>query len=207
MKYKDYNDNELIFYVSENNEMAEDILYEKYRPLIVNQAFNLYKTSKYNGVDVNDLIQVGFYGFNKAVNYYNDNMEVTFYTFARLCIKRRMYTFINNSNRVKHDYLNSAFRFEYSVDNSNVLSFNSSSSYWLNDYAYEPEKVFVNKERLEEVVTFIKYNFTPLEKEVFQLNLNGFSYNEISNLLSITCKSVDNTLQRIKEKLKSLTKI
>lgn len=206
MKYKDYNDNELIFYISENNEVAEDILYTKYKPLIVNQAFNLHKGNKYNGVDINDLIQAGFYGLDKAINYFNDNMEITFYTFARLCIKRKMYTFLNTNNRVKHDYLNNAFRFEYSVDSSNVLSFSPNSSYWLNDYTYEPELLFLNKERLEEVFIFIEYNFTPLEKEVFQLHLNGFSYNEISNQLSINDKSVDNTLQRIKEKLKPLTK-
>lgn len=38
MKYRDYNDDELISYIEEQNEDAEEILFEKYKPLIVRFA-------------------------------------------------------------------------------------------------------------------------------------------------------------------------
>ena len=46
MKYRDYNDNELLYYVSEHNEDAEEILYEKYKPMIVNFSKKVYPFSK-----------------------------------------------------------------------------------------------------------------------------------------------------------------
>ena len=38
MDYRDYNDYELIHYISENSEEANDIIFKKYEPLIVNTA-------------------------------------------------------------------------------------------------------------------------------------------------------------------------
>ena len=38
MNYRDYNDYELLSYVSEKNEEASEVLFEKYRPLILATA-------------------------------------------------------------------------------------------------------------------------------------------------------------------------
>ena len=46
MKYRDYNDYELLSYISEQNEDAEEILYKKYKPMIVSFAkkyFHMYQ--------------------------------------------------------------------------------------------------------------------------------------------------------------------
>ena len=43
MQYREYNDYELLNYISENNEEANEILFEKYKPLIVNISNKLYK--------------------------------------------------------------------------------------------------------------------------------------------------------------------
>ena len=34
MDYRDYNDNEILSYIYENNEEANEILYKKFEPLI-----------------------------------------------------------------------------------------------------------------------------------------------------------------------------
>ena len=54
MDYKDYNDNELLWYIAEQNEMATDILYKKYEPLIVNFAKKMYEYCQYSGLEIND---------------------------------------------------------------------------------------------------------------------------------------------------------
>ena len=41
--YKEYNDYELLYYISEKNEDASDILLKKYDPLIISIAKKLYK--------------------------------------------------------------------------------------------------------------------------------------------------------------------
>ena len=49
MQYREYNDYELLNYISENNEEANEILFEKYKPLIVNISNKLYKYCKNKG--------------------------------------------------------------------------------------------------------------------------------------------------------------
>ena len=43
---------------------------------------------------------------------------------------------------------------------------------------------------------------TPLELQVFELKINGFQYKEIAEMLDKDPKSIDNAIQRIKNKLK-----
>ena len=45
------------------------------------------------------------------------------------------------------------------------------------------------------------------EKDVLYLMVDGFSYKEIATILNLEPKSVDNTIQRIKNKVKSIIKI
>ena len=46
MDYREFNDYELISHIRENIEEANDILYNKYKPLIESNARKLLKTSK-----------------------------------------------------------------------------------------------------------------------------------------------------------------
>ena len=76
MQYREYNDYELLNYISENNEEANEILFEKYKPLIVNISNKLYKYCKNKGLELNDLIQEGMLGLNLALkNYDQNNMQ------------------------------------------------------------------------------------------------------------------------------------
>ena len=59
-----------------------------------------------------------------------------------------------------------------------------------------------------ELISKIRSNLTSLEDQVFMLKINNFDYIEIANLLCKSPKSIDNALQRIKTKVKTiLTKI
>ena len=46
MKYKQYNDYELIYMVRENDDSSRDILYQKYIPIIHHLANNFYQTNQ-----------------------------------------------------------------------------------------------------------------------------------------------------------------
>ena len=49
MDYKEYNDNELLYYVNEANEEATEIIYKKYEPLINNLARKIINYCKNSG--------------------------------------------------------------------------------------------------------------------------------------------------------------
>lgn len=91
MDYKEYNDYELLDYISENNSDANEILYNKYIPLINSIAKSLYKYCKNQGLELNDLCQEGLLGLNYAIKTFDDTKDNTFYTYARTCIKRKNY--------------------------------------------------------------------------------------------------------------------
>ena len=50
----------------------------------------------------------------------------------------------------------------------------------------------------------VKEALSPLEQKILALYLGGYNYNEIAQIASISKKSIDNGLSRIKNKLSFL---
>ncbi len=201
MNYKDYNDNELISYIFENNEEANEILYEKYKPLIVNMATKMISYSNNLGLEINDLIQEGMVGLNSAINNYSENKNVTFYTFAKTCIERQMITLIRTSKRQKHKFLNESLSLESENDKNEV-----NLEYFFGDDEYNPENILVNMEEKKSLLKEINNILTPLEQQVFELKMSDFKYTEIAEILDKDPKSIDNAIQRIKIKIRKILK-
>ena len=106
MDYKDYNDYELLDYIAENNEDANNIMYKKYEPLIYKTAKRMYKYGKKLGLDLNDLIQEGMLGLSKAIESFDENGDTMFYTYAKLCIERKILSSVISSGRSHQKVLN-----------------------------------------------------------------------------------------------------
>ena len=66
-----------------------------------------------------------------------------------------------------------------------------------------PAKRAIDRENFENLKTTIKENLSKMELEVLKLYLQGYSYNEISQRLSLSNKTIDNSLMRIKTKLRA----
>ena len=81
---KEYNDYELLYMISENNEEAEEILYNKYRPIVEMKASRYLKVGKKLGLESNDLIQEGLVGLNDAIKKYDNQKDTLFYSFANM---------------------------------------------------------------------------------------------------------------------------
>ena len=197
MNYKEYNDNELLYYVSENNEEATEIVYKKYEPLINNLAHRIINYCKNSGIEVNDLIQEGMLGLSKALEEYKDNKDASFYTFAKTCIERKMISAAIAARRQKHKILNESFSIESTDDNGNNVY-----EYILSDDKTNPETMLLNLERERDILNKAASVLTYFEIQVFELKINGFNYKEIAEILDREVKAIDNALQRIKTKLK-----
>ena len=195
MDYKDFNDYELLSYIAEGNEEANNIIIKKYEPLINKIALKILPFCKNNGLDLSDLVQEGMIGLNHAIEKYHEMGSALFYTYANKCIERKMISVVISSNRNKNKILNESI--SYDDDENLLLKF-------IKDSSPSPEEVLISEELEEKLLSKIKGKLTDLEEQVFTLLINGFKYKEIAQILDKEEKSIDNTIQRLKSKIKKV---
>ena len=199
-KYKDENDYELLYLVSENNEDAKDIFFKKYDNIIKMKASKYTSFVLSKGFDFNDLLQEGRLGLSQAIKDFQEQKNVQFYTFANLCINRQIATFLRNIARDKHKILNESI----SLDTSTNTIGRPLTELILDDKNIDPEESFIEMEEKTELYNKIEKKLSSMENDVFNLRTQGFTYKEISQLLNITEKSVDGAIVRIKSKISNI---
>lgn len=197
MIYKELNDYELLS-MKNDNEDAYDILYKKYEPLIYKIAKKMYQTNRIKGIDLTDFIQEGNIGFTQAIKHYNEQKNILFFTYAKVCIEKAIISFIISSNRQKHKFLNESISMDALVENEQANSLEKI----VMDNSLDPFKIIVNKEN--NLYKNIKEKLTDFELSVLELRYYGFDYKEIAKLLDKDTKSIDNAIQRIKNKSKKI---
>ena len=101
--YEQMTDEQLIGKLRGGDSHIIDYIMEKYKNLVRKEANAMYLL----GGENDDLIQEGMIGLFKAVQDYDTQQETSFYSFAKLCITRQMYSAIEASKRKKHSPLNS----------------------------------------------------------------------------------------------------
>lgn len=201
--YSEYtleSDEVLIGRLRQGEQPIMDYLLEKYKKLVKIKAKTMYIL----GGDNEDLIQEGMIGLFKAIRNYDFGRDASFYTFADLCVSRQMYSAVRASNCQKHLSLNT-----YISLNSMPFGGNGAEDMELADVVpsgeiNDPEKLFLDKERVEYLERKIEEELSDFEKQVLDLYLTGMSYSQIAKVLGRDEKSTDNALQRLKAKIKKL---
>ena len=130
-----------------------------------------------------DLEQEGIWGLYSAVESYDPSRGIPFDAFAVMCIKRKMYTYSSRFIKNVPNYVDE-------IDNvSSEEKF---------------EEDILDRAEISDIFGKLKDTLSDLENNVLVLYLQELSYAEISDKLSITEKSVDNAMSRVKVKLKKL---
>ncbi|MBQ2706424.1 MAG: sigma-70 family RNA polymerase sigma factor [Agathobacter sp.] len=195
MNYTNYTDEALIDMLRSGDAEIADYLMEKYKPLVRKKTNAMYLI----GGETEDLIQEGMIGLFKAMRDFDQRREVSFFSFAELCINRQLYSALEASNRKKHIPLNTYISFSNKEDADGV-----SLEQMLTDETASPEQLMIEHESKEEFFQRLQEKLSPMEKKVLYLYLEGHSYTQIAELMEKTPKSIDNSLQRIRTKIISL---
>ncbi len=170
---------------------ALDLILKEYKKLIFLNVRNYFLV----GAEQDDLLQEGTIGLLKAIKGYTKG-KASFKTFATLCIRRQILTAVRSSTAQKNIFLNEA-------SGNNLESEDGHEDYPKELYSnvkYNPEAIFLSKEKIMEFQDFVEHNFSPFERKVFNYMIKGFSYKEIAEELEKTPKVIDNSFQRIKRK-------
>lgn len=200
---KEYSDSELLMMMNEHSEHAKDLLYKKYE-YIVKIYVKKYKRMAYVlGMELKDLNQEALVGFSDALNSYNENAKSKLASFITICVERRIQSALLKASRKKNIALNEALSLEHSYPDFNVTLADIISDNNEND----PLTKMTRNEHYSRLVNDIIKSLSRSEKDVLYLMIDGFNYREIATILDIEPKSVDNTIQRIKNKVKGIIEI
>lgn len=188
-------DDEVVKLAKADNLQALEYLLEKYKNFVKSRSRPYFLI----GADREDLIQEGMIGLYKAIRDYDTEKFSNFKAFAEMCITRQIITAIKTATRRKHMPLNSYVSLSHPV-------FDEESDKTLLDTITEhscldPEEIIINKENYTLIGHKINELLSPKEMEILSVYLKGKSYQEISDELGISHKSIDNALQRVKRKL------
>ena len=125
--------------------------------------------------------------------------EASFFSFARLCVTRQLYSAIEASNRKKHSPLNSYISLYEKEDGEGSLLETMESEHETN-----PEELLVSQEHARSLEERLEKDLSELERRVLYLHLMGTDYKTIAKLLDRSPKTIDNALQRIKGKMQKI---
>ena len=175
---------------------ASNVLIKKYENL-VNRIASQYFVA---GGDRNDLAQEGMMGLFSAIEKFDLGMEIPFKNFAGTCIKRRIVTAIKNSTRQKHIPLNSSI--SLTQDAYNDLEDGGKQVIDTIDIETpDVAEAIANKEAFSQIYSKMSKVLSPLERDVFHYKLNGYSYEQMAQMIGTSEKAIDNAVQRIKGKV------
>lgn len=177
----EYSDEKLCSLVAFGCRDAEEELVKRYlRPVRV--CARPYFLA---GGDSEDLIQEAMFGLLKAIREFDPSHDARFKTFAEVCIRNRIRSAVTNAARSKHAPLNDSIPFESPMMGSEA----------------SPEELYISREEEMERLGRLDQQLSPLERKVLNLFLLGLSYQEISEQVGRSIKSVDNAVQRIRRKV------
>ena len=195
----EYPDNEVVNMVCDNEE-ATDLLYEKYKYIIDILLSKYRAVLKYHNLDVLEVRQDAIIAFMDAIYNYNQEKNASLPTFITICVNRKIQNVIRKSSTIKETVLRESFSLDYTYGDDDETT--------LADIIIEensnPELKVINKENYNILVSKIDESLSPFEKEVFDLMINNFQTEEISELLNEPVKKIYNTTHRIRDKIKKL---
>ena len=193
--YGQYTDEELIVRLRDGETQITDYIMDKYKNLVRSKAKSMYIL----GADREDLIQEGMIGLFKAIRDYQEEREASFYHFAELCINRQLYSALQASNRKKHQPLNTYISFSSGESDDGVKVEDA-----LLGQSQSPEQLVIEKEVWEDFKQRLNGRLSKMENQVLAFYMDGNNYIQIAQLMNKSPKSIDNALQRIRQKVKQM---
>ncbi len=137
--------------------------------------------------DEDELLQEAAIKLYQAALSYDLRGDISFGLYAKICIKNRMISLLRRHS-----------------SDGDVPTVELSDELVLPDVEDDPSESLLRSEREHELDKRIKSVLSPLEYDVFCLYIDGSGPTEISSALSISKKTAENAVYRMKTKLGKL---
>lgn len=188
-----YNDEELLYLVKCDSEMAKRYLLRIYYYRILQWAKPFVKY-QYIGMELEDFVQIAMISFWNAIFSYRDDFATSLCTYVKTVVLRRIYSEIELKNERRlykgkrpislNDYVSDedGYTYEEVIEDPSII--------------YQPRKILEVRETTTQYLTQFENKATEIEKEVMTYFLQGYNEKEIAEKLHIPIKSVYNAVYR-----------
>lgn len=158
--------------------------------------------ASYNAVELDDLLQEAELGFLSAVENW-DPGKSKMYTFAELCVTRRLASVVRGAMRGKKIPRGSRIPLDASTAGSSDEGNDRSIAESIADTnAHDPIQEVINAELAKGLWDLARAALSPMEYTALKGYCCGGSYVQLASQLGTTPKSVDNALNRAKRKMR-----
>lgn len=173
-----FSNEQLVERIRQGDDSLFALLVERMTPMLRHEVSGI----RCNQADGDDLAQEALLALLSAVNHYREDGGASFSTFARACVRNRLFSAAR------------ALSFPVTLcDDEQPLDDAGGTN--------KREDPLLNREKELVLIDKLKNILSALEYRVLMFHLAAYSYEEISIALGVTTKSVDNALQRIRRKL------
>lgn len=189
---------ELISLAKSGDDYAFETLLSSYKNLVTGICRRYFLV----GGDIDDLIQEGMIALFKAVKTYDETKNVSFSAYAKTIVERQIINEIKRANNKK----NAALKDYVALNNQGGIQSENEDTYYIleaENFSI-PENLMVSSDNIKQTLKQIKQALSTYELSVLELYLKGETYTSIAIKLNQSTKSIDNALNRIKNKLKFL---
>ena len=191
MKYNDY---ELLDLIDDNDEVAYNIMINKYKPVIYNKALEYYtylRNNNYEGLTLDDFLEEGLITLNHAIKSFDSNKGSLFYSFLLVCLTSSFNLMLRKVFTIKNRPLLKYQELEYEVKDSKGI---------------DPYDYVDNLDIYDELNNYL-YNIGLIDSAIIELRLNNFKYSEIMKLLDVSASKINRTIKTMRERLSYISPI
>lgn len=198
MKYKDLNDYELLYMISDGQDDNVTLLLEKYEPIISKKSVKWLSVLKKMNLDMEDLEQEVRVAFIEAIRSYRDDEGATFFTYINNVVDNKIYSLVRQLETNKNKALQQTSSLFLSNYKDNGLGFKIDKVVDFRENIEEKAEVLEMEEAVYKFLNTLSIDRACL----FELYLNGYSNEVIANCLGIEKENVYKRISTIKKKLK-----
>ena len=191
MKYNDY---ELLDLIYDNDEVAYNIMINKYKPVIYNKALEYYtylRNNNYEGLTLDDFLEEGLITLNHAIKSFDSNKGSLFYSFLLVCLTSSFNLMLRKIFTIKNRPLLKYQELEYEVKDSKGI---------------DPYDYVDNLDIYNELNDYL-YSVSLIDSAIIELRLNDFKYSEIMELLDVSSSKINRTIKMMRERLSYISPI
>lgn len=180
--FEGLSDNELVSAVQNETPGAVSELIRRYLPIVESTASHYFGVS----LESDDIVQEGLLALLSAAYSYLPDKSAAFRTYSAVCISNRLRSVVKADAGKKNSPLNTYVP----LDDIDIPA------------DADPVKKVLADEAAENLSHIIDTELSALERRVLICIINGMTYKQTGAALGITEKSVNNALQRLRNKLK-----